>query len=117
MKHSNVKTSITIGEAHWKLLKHLGNNHISEGITNLVQIVLHDPVFADRFAEQLAENGCTSIKHLLDKLPMEQTKRGTVTGGKRRTIYLSDETWQTAERLGGGNVSAGVRLALETYPD
>lgn len=31
---------------------------------------------------------------------------------KRRNVVLSDEDWETAVALGGGNASAGLRLAL-----
>ena len=34
-------------------------------------------------------------------------------GGKRRSVYLEDATWQSALDLGDGNASAGIRKALE----
>lgn len=33
-------------------------------------------------------------------------------GGKRRSIYLDDESMELAERLGYGNASEGIRRAL-----
>lgn len=37
----------------------------------------------------------------------------TLTGGHSVPVYLSTAHVETASRLGDGNVSAGVRLALE----
>ncbi|NMG56516.1 hypothetical protein [Aromatoleum aromaticum] len=33
-------------------------------------------------------------------------------GGKRRNVYLDDESWRKAQALGGGNASDGIRIAL-----
>lgn len=40
-----------------------------------------------------------------------------MTGGKRRNIYLDDESASIAERLGNGNVSEGIRIALAAIRD
>lgn len=32
--------------------------------------------------------------------------------GKPRCIYLSDHQWETAQRVGGGNASKGIGIAL-----
>ena len=40
-----------------------------------------------------------------------------MTGGKRRNIYLDDESASIAERLGNGNVSDGIRIALAMAKD
>lgn len=36
-----------------------------------------------------------------------------LTGGKRVNVYLDDDSLQRAEQLGAGNVSAGIRRALQ----
>jgi hypothetical protein len=33
-------------------------------------------------------------------------------GGKRRNVYLDDASWDTAVKLGNGNASDGIRMAL-----
>ena len=39
--------------------------------------------------------------------------RPATVNGKKKMIYLDDEALAIAERLGGGNVSKGIRIALE----
>jgi hypothetical protein len=42
-------------------------------------------------------------------------KRGQppiMVNGKRRQVYLDDATWDAAAKLGQGNVSRGLRLAV-----
>lgn len=34
-------------------------------------------------------------------------------GGKRRNVYLDDASWTKAVKLGNGNVSDGIRTALD----
>lgn len=34
-------------------------------------------------------------------------------GGKRVNVYLDAETLKKAEKLGGGNVSEGIRIAVQ----
>lgn len=38
-----------------------------------------------------------------------------MTGGKRRNIYLDAASREIAERIGNGNISEGIRLALASY--
>ena len=51
----------------------------------------------------------------------EQQRGGTRPGagrpaiGKPRTIILSNHSFAKAVRIGGGNASEGVRIALEAY--
>lgn len=33
--------------------------------------------------------------------------------GKRRNVYIDDVSWALAQKLGNGNASEGIRLALE----
>ena len=40
-----------------------------------------------------------------------------MTGGKRRNIYMDDESAAIAEKLGNGNVSDGIRIALAMVKD
>jgi hypothetical protein len=40
-----------------------------------------------------------------------------MTGGKRRNIYMDDESASIAERLGNGNISDGIRIALAMAKD
>jgi hypothetical protein len=35
-------------------------------------------------------------------------------GGKRRNIYIDEESWQKAKELGDGKPSEGIRKALKT---
>jgi hypothetical protein len=37
----------------------------------------------------------------------------SVPGGKRRNVYLDDESWRIAQELGGGKASEGIRMALQ----
>lgn len=41
--------------------------------------------------------------------------RPRTVAGKQVMVYLSREAWQAAHRLGAGNVSAGIRIALAGY--
>ena len=34
-------------------------------------------------------------------------------GGKRRGVYLDEESWQKAKLLGSGQPSEGIRIALK----
>lgn len=48
----------------------------------------------------------------------EQVKRPahrpvSVPGGKRRSVYIDDESWRAAERLGNGKASEGIRKAIK----
>ena len=38
-----------------------------------------------------------------------------MTGGKRRNVYLDDASGAAAEKIGNGNISEGIRLALASY--
>jgi hypothetical protein len=40
-----------------------------------------------------------------------------MTGGKRRNIYMDDESAAIAEKLGNGNISDGIRIALAMAKD
>lgn len=40
-----------------------------------------------------------------------------MTGGKRRNIYLDDESAAIAEKLGNGNISDGIRIAMAMAKD
>ena len=45
-------------------------------------------------------------------------KRGApfqMTGAVRRNIFTDAESWATAQRIGNGNASLGIRLALAAY--
>lgn len=33
--------------------------------------------------------------------------------GKRRNVYIDNQSWEAAKRLGGGNASEGIRIAIE----
>jgi hypothetical protein len=46
--------------------------------------------------------------------PRPTGRPAEMSGGRRVQVYLDDETLAIAERLGGGNVSAGIRAALAT---
>lgn len=41
----------------------------------------------------------------------------SVPGGKRRNVYLDDESWEIAQLLGGGKASEGIRAALQIARD
>lgn len=36
-------------------------------------------------------------------------------GGRRMNVYLDAATIETAKRLGGGNISEGLRIAVTNY--
>ena len=38
-----------------------------------------------------------------------------IDGGRNRTIYLSDRYAEMAEKIGSGNISEGIRIAIESY--
>lgn len=40
-----------------------------------------------------------------------------MTGGKRRNVYLDDTSAAIAERIGNGNISEGIRIALAAIRD
>ena len=44
-------------------------------------------------------------------------KPATLTGGKRSTVYLDYSSVAAAAKLGGGNVSEGIRVALKKVVD
>ena len=44
-------------------------------------------------------------------------KPATLTGGKRVNVYLDDASLDAAAKLGGGNVSEGIRAALKKAVD
>ncbi|HVK54626.1 MAG TPA: hypothetical protein VM532_06310 [Burkholderiales bacterium] len=50
----------------------------------------------------------------IDQLPIyEEAGRPTeLDGGKRRNVYLDDDSWDAAKKLGKGNASDGIRKAL-----
>ncbi len=51
--------------------------------------------------------------------PKPPSKRGApfqMTGAVRRNIFTDAESWATAQRIGNGNASLGIRLALAAYP-
>jgi hypothetical protein len=50
---------------------------------------------------------------MLEKKPSPLLGRPATVEGKRVNVYLDDESLATASRLGEGNVSAGIRLALK----
>lgn len=33
--------------------------------------------------------------------------------GKRRNVYIDNESWEAAQKLGNGNASEGIRIALD----
>lgn len=39
----------------------------------------------------------------------------TQIGGRKREIYVSSDAWEAAKKLGGGNASEGIRLALAAF--
>lgn len=46
-------------------------------------------------------------------------KRGApfqMDGAVRRNIFTDAESWEIAQRIGNGNASLGIRLALAAYP-
>ena len=46
-------------------------------------------------------------------------KRGApfqMEGAVRRNIFTDQKSWSTAKRIGNGNASLGIRLALAAYP-
>lgn len=48
--------------------------------------------------------------------PRKHSHRGaSFTESDKRTIFLSEEDWGRAMRLGDGNASAGIRRALKAY--
>lgn len=51
----------------------------------------------------------------IDELPVyeEVGRPAEMEGGKRRNVYLDDESWALAQSLGDGNASAGIREALK----
>lgn len=53
--------------------------------------------------------------------PAEEEKRAvgrpSTVVGKRTQVYLDDESKKTALRLGGGNLSEGIRTALRMAGD
>jgi len=51
----------------------------------------------------------------IDQLPIyaEAGRPAELDGGKRRNVYLDDESWGLAKRLGNGNASDGIRMALK----
>ena len=44
-------------------------------------------------------------------------KPATLTGGKRVNVYLDDASLDAAAKLGDGNVSEGIRVALKKVVD
>jgi hypothetical protein len=51
----------------------------------------------------------------IDQLPIyeEAGRPVELEGGKRRNVYLDDESWELAKKLGNGNASDGIRIALK----
>lgn len=50
------------------------------------------------------------------KTTVEPRKRGRpeeMKNGKRRNVYIDNQSWEAAKRLGGGNASEGIRIAIE----
>ena len=42
-----------------------------------------------------------------------QGRPPSLSGGKRVNVYLDAASLKTADKLGGGNVSEGIRMALK----
>lgn len=56
--------------------------------------------------------------HTATKLPRGRPPGSTIDPDqkkKRVNITISDNQQKTAERIGGGNVSAGIGIALDLY--
>lgn len=51
-----------------------------------------------------------------DDVPKKRGAPAKMEDGKRTNIYLSAESRAIAERVGGGNVSEGIRIALSKAP-
>lgn len=49
-----------------------------------------------------------------EKLPAVMGRPRTVKG-RRRTIYLDDDSAAVAEQIGGGNMSEGIRQAIANF--
>lgn len=50
------------------------------------------------------------------KTPAKRGAPFQMTGAVRRNIFTDAESWATAQRIGNGNASLGIRLALAAYP-
>ncbi len=51
--------------------------------------------------------------------PHWYAKRGApfqMAGAVRRNIFTDQQSWDIAQRIGNGNASLGIRLALAAYP-
>ena len=62
----------------------------------------------------MASTSCAFVLRLLPSGSRPPASLDTAAGPF--TVYLSPSDVQTASVIGGGNVSAGVRLALAVYP-
>jgi len=47
------------------------------------------------------------------KTELKKLGRPNVIDGKRRNVFIDDESWSNAQKLGNGNASEGIRKALE----
>jgi len=68
---------------------------------------------------EAAESGCTSVSGLAyscsnqsDLKSTQHVGRPLTVSGKRVQVYLDDVSIKIAERIGEGNVSQGIRVAL-----
>jgi len=55
----------------------------------------------------MAVSGMTDAKKRPNHRPQE------MKDGKRRNVYIDDESWLLAQNLGNGNGSEGIRHALK----
>jgi hypothetical protein len=51
----------------------------------------------------------------LKHIPNPEGRPKKLRGGRDRTIYIDDESWEKAKLLGNGKPSEGIRRALAHY--
>ena len=56
-------------------------------------------------------NYIVNMKEDKPKNPVGKPRQ--MIGGKRRNIYIDEESWQKAKELGNGKPSEGIRIALK----
>lgn len=104
--HGDVKTAIRLlgGLTTWAKARRIQVNDID---------AILDDITAGRGKDAAARFWSAYDRAEAGAVPPEMGRPPTMEGGKRRNIYLDDATAEAAKALGGGNVSEGLRRAVE----
>lgn len=69
--------------------------------------------FSQMHPELWAVELANAVEFYQKNRPAQIGRPAELEGGRRRNVYLDDQSWAIAEALGGGNISKGLRLALK----